>query len=91
MTHLMNVYVSSFRSVYLQIYKIINVGVATIHLHCVNNWQTIHVMNRYLKRKTIFKFSLTFMLYLETILCTSPTAMISWVGIESDPSSQLCP
>ena len=47
-----------------------------IYLHCVNNWQTIHVMNRYLKRKTIFKFSVIFMSYLETILCTSPTAMI---------------
>ena len=91
MTHLTNVYVSLFRSVYLQIYKIINVEVATIHLHCVNNWQTIHVMNRYLKRKTISKFSLIFMSYLETILCISHTAMISWVGIESDPSSQLCP
>ena len=31
--------------------------------------------------------SLIFMSYLETILCTSPTAMISWVGIESDHSS----
>ena len=91
MTHLMNVYVSSFKSVYLQIYKFIKVWVAAIHLHCVNNWWTIHVMSRYMKRKTIFKFSLIFMLYLETILCISPTAMINWVGNKSDPSSQLCP
>ena len=94
MKQLMFVYLSSFKSVYLQINKIITIWVAAIHLHCVNYRWTIHVMSRYIKRKTIFKFALIFMLYLEShfvyITYCHDQSGRDWIG-HFITISQLCP
>ena len=75
MTHLMNMYSSSFRSVYLQIHQIMTVGAAVIHLHCVNYWLTIHVMSRQIKRDS--SPPLISCYFLDAIFSISLNAVIS--------------